>query len=361
MSRPPSPEFPEAATVVQSWNNPPINKWRIGCTSLVYFGNGLLDSAPGALIPYIERDYSIGYAVVSLIFVTFALGFILAAFLTATLDQKVGRARSLVGAELVMIAGFVIIVCHPPYPAVVVAYLFAGLGYGINLALNNVFCANLDGSTVIFGMTSGAYGIGGITGPLVATALASNGVQWNLFYALAIAVRVICCAAVYSFKNYERDTHVPLLTNLEMAAMRQARAGAESNSPRRFQMLKDALKNRMTIIGALFIFAYQGAEVSISGWVISFLISYRGGDPGQVGYVTAGFWGGITLGRFTIVHIATRVGEKPLVYVLVGASVIFQLLVWFVPNIIGNAGKSPSRAIDFCPDASEADAVTQLP
>jgi len=56
----------------------------------------------------------------------------------------------------------------------------------------------------------------------------------------------------------------------------------------KMQQLKEALKNPATLAGALFIFAYQGAEVSTSGWVISFLISYRGGDPSKVGYVTSG-------------------------------------------------------------------------
>ena len=51
------------------------------------------------------------------------------------------------------------------------------------------------------------------------------------------------------------------------------------------------------ILAALFIFAYQGAEVSISGWVLSFLVQYRNGDLNRVGCVTAGFWGGITLGK----------------------------------------------------------------
>lgn len=105
----------------------------------------------------------------------------------------------------------------------------------------------------------------------------------------------------------------------------------------RAQLLKRAIKNRTTLFGALFIFAYQGAEVSISRWVISFLIKYRNGDPGQVGYVTAGFWAGITLGRFLLVQPATKIGERTSVYPLVIGAAAFQLLVWLVPNVIGNA------------------------
>jgi fucose permease len=40
--------------------------------------------------------------------------------------------------------------------------------------------------------------------------------------------------------------------------------------------------------------AYQGGEVAISGWVISYLIQHRDGTPSQVGNVTSGFWAGIT-------------------------------------------------------------------
>jgi hypothetical protein len=43
-SRPPSPTQHEAVGVMQGWNNPPINKWRILCCCLIYLGNGINDS-----------------------------------------------------------------------------------------------------------------------------------------------------------------------------------------------------------------------------------------------------------------------------------------------------------------------------
>lgn len=96
MSRPPSPTGDEAAVLVQSLHNPPMNIWRSGSACLMGFGNGLNDSAPGVLIPYVERDCKIAYAVVSLIFVTNALGFITAAPMTHALQPKFGRAKTLV-------------------------------------------------------------------------------------------------------------------------------------------------------------------------------------------------------------------------------------------------------------------------
>ena len=45
----------EGVHTMQSFSNPPMNKFRMTSTSLLNFANGLSDSAPGALIPYIEK------------------------------------------------------------------------------------------------------------------------------------------------------------------------------------------------------------------------------------------------------------------------------------------------------------------
>jgi fucose permease len=66
---------------------------------------------------------------------------------------------------------------------------------------------------------------------------------------------------------------------------------------------------------------------------------YRHGDPSKVGYVTSGFWAGLTIGRFVLTHFTARVGEKRFVFALTIGCLAFQLLVWFVPNIIGEAGE----------------------
>jgi hypothetical protein len=41
--------------VVQTFSNPPMNRCRMLSVCLMLFGNGMCDSAPGALIPYIEK------------------------------------------------------------------------------------------------------------------------------------------------------------------------------------------------------------------------------------------------------------------------------------------------------------------
>ena len=130
--------------------------------------------------------------------------------------------------------------------------------------------------------------MGGIVAPIIGTAMVSKGILWSRFYFLPLGLCFFSIAlAGWAFWSYTEDSSPGLLSTIERTASRQAAGEQEASKMRNFKM---ALGNRVTLFGALFIFAYQGAEVSISGWVISFLINYRGGDPARVGYVTAGFW-----------------------------------------------------------------------
>jgi hypothetical protein len=61
MSRPSTPRGNtnghggEGVDAVQSFSNPPMNRFRMASVCLMNLGNGLSDSAPGALIPYIQK------------------------------------------------------------------------------------------------------------------------------------------------------------------------------------------------------------------------------------------------------------------------------------------------------------------
>jgi fucose permease len=66
-----------------------------------------------------EKHYHIGFAVMSLIFVGQAAGFIVAAFFNNVILSKLGRAKMLMASEVIMISAYIILLCTPPYPAIV--------------------------------------------------------------------------------------------------------------------------------------------------------------------------------------------------------------------------------------------------
>ncbi|KAK3489716.1 major facilitator superfamily domain-containing protein [Neurospora crassa] len=331
----------DGVEAMQSIMEPYMNRWRLLSMCLISLSNGMSDSAPGALIPSIEEYYNIGYAIVSLIFVGNALGFIAGAFFVDAIRERLGRAKTLAVGQGLISLGYIPMIATAPYPAIVVSFFFVGFGMSINLAMGNVFCGSLSNSTTALSMMHGSYGIGGTVGPLLATAMVTVfEVVWSRYYAVSLGLAVLggVCATC-AFWDYERDTQQQLGSS---SAGGSGGPSGSTAAPKRdwradVTAMVSALSNRVVLLGALFIFAYQGAEVSISGWVNTFLMDSRHVHDGSVGYVTAGFWGGITLGRFLLAPPAHRIGEKLFVVIVVVGACAFQLVVWLVPNLVGNA------------------------
>ncbi|ORY62893.1 major facilitator superfamily domain-containing protein [Pseudomassariella vexata] len=313
---------------LQSVWDPYMNRFRLAACCLMNFLSGLNDSAPGALIPFMETYYNIGYAIVSLIFIGNAIGFITAAPCIDTLRARLGRAKTLALSQILMALAYVPIVCTAPFPVIVVSFFLAGFGLSLNLAIGNVFCANLANGTTMLGLMHGSYGVGGTIGPLIATAIVTAANQvWSRYYLLTLAFAAFNLGfATWSFWDYEKEA------GPDASLLHDSPPGT-----RQVSAILAAFKSKIVLLGALFIFSYQGAEVSISGWVISFLISSRNGSPSAVGYVTSGFWGGITLGRFVLSPLGSKMGERSFVYACVVGATVFELLVWWVPNIMGDA------------------------
>ncbi|RDW66422.1 hypothetical protein BP6252_10057 [Coleophoma cylindrospora] len=355
-----------AVDQIQSIWKPYMNRYRVLATCLTALGNGMNDSAQGALLASLEKQYSINYAVVSTIFVATALGFIIAAFFISSLSLKVGRGKALLLAEVLLAIGYGILLTTPPFAVVVCVYFVLGLGMATNLTIGQVFNSNLANNTAVLGAFQGLYSIGGIVGPLIATGLISSGTHWSVFYAIPLGLAVLNAGlCVWAFWGFESESgelveraSVPIVSSENGNQHPQS---VKSKVKENWKAIRKVVANRPTFLGALFIFTYQGAEVAISGWVISFLVQIRHGDPSRVGFVTAGFWGGITLGRFTLSFLAHRFGERPSVFIMtVGVRITtpspllswdhpvpnhpvpqqalaIEFLVWFLPSVAGSA------------------------
>ena len=65
-----------------------------------------------------SRYYNIDYNTISIIFICNALGFIAAAFFINTLATKIGRAKTIIIGQVLLMLGYTCIVITPPFPAV---------------------------------------------------------------------------------------------------------------------------------------------------------------------------------------------------------------------------------------------------
>lgn len=135
----------------------------------------------------LETYYHLSYTIVSLIFLSPFVGYTLAAFLNQRIHTTMGqRGIALMGPGCHLIA-YVINCLHPPYPVMVVSFVFAGFGNGIEDGAWNAWIGNMANANELLGILHGLYGAGAVLSPLIATSLiARAGVPWYYYYYIMV-------------------------------------------------------------------------------------------------------------------------------------------------------------------------------
>ncbi|MCJ1318809.1 hypothetical protein MMC15_004140 [Xylographa vitiligo] len=280
---------------------------------------GMNDAAYGAIIPYLEVYYDATYTIVSLIFLSPLVGYTASAVLNNYIHMKLGQRGIGYIAPGVRLVGYVIVAQHPPYAVLVLAFILAGFGNGLEDAAWNAWIGNMQNANEVLGFLHGAYGLGGTLSPLIATTMITKGkLEWYYFYYIMIGIAFTeLCAAVTVFwkENGQkfRDDH-------------PRTSGKEGGRT------KEALGNRIVWICAIFLLVYVGIEVAIGGWVVSFMGTIRGSTPFAAGMAETGFWLGITLGRVMLGFVTGRIGEKLAILIYLALATALHLIFYLVPN-----------------------------
>lgn len=323
-----TPKDEQDGLAPMSARNPPKNMWRIIASVLWSFSGGLSDAAPGALLPHIEDYYHIDYAVLSLIWISNAVGFILIATLSHKIQSVLGRRNSMTLGCILACIMYVLIIPGTKFAVVVIGFFVGGCGTAINLSQTNIFISNVD--PVYLAYLHGSYGIGATVSPLLATSMVNRGVKWCYFYALLLGI--MACHAINLFLAFDGSAEdlKPWDEPAESAELTPEEKKREDT-----ENMKSALKTCVTWLLSFFVLFYQGAEVSLGGWIVTFLLDYRKGNSNLVGYVASGFWGGLTVGRlFLTAPLHNTLGPRKSVTLLSIVSLIFVALTWAVPNVI---------------------------
>lgn len=343
---------------------PTRNLWRIIAVCIWLTTGGFSDAAPGALLPYMEKYYDISYSIVSLIWISNAIGFIVVAAMSHKIQPWLGRSKSIPVGCIFSIIMYSIILSGGPYPLVVVGFFFGGIGLAIVLAQANVFLSKLDKQSKYLAFFHGSYGIGATVSPLIATAMVNSGVKWHYFYLLLLAMMILNAINVFLlFRNAEEDLkpwdedeeHDPLMNDYSNSSIntREREVADSSDEEENAIGLQDlgphlttrehdnrqvknelvlALKHPLTWLISFWVFFYQGGEVSIGGWIVTYLLDYRGANN-NYGYVASGFWGGLTLGRLILTRpLHKYLGARRSITVASALAITFVVLTWVVPN-----------------------------
>ncbi|CAK7901696.1 hypothetical protein CAAN1_11S04082 [[Candida] anglica] len=307
-------------------------KWRVAASSLWSFGCGFSDAAPGALLPYIEEYYHISYSIVSLIWMANAAGFIVVAVLSGKIQIWFGMQRSLILGCLLSCVMYGMVSSGSHFAVIVTGFFVGGIGLGICLAQCNVYVSRLEGGSTYLAYLHAFYGLGATVSPLIGTATVNSGVKWHYFYMILLGIMLANAVDLW-FAFVEEETSENYRLN-EQHELEEPEAQIANVTPTSGDML-EAIKNRSTWLMALFCLFYQGSEVSLAGWIVTYLLDYRHGNSKAVGYVASGFWGGLTIGRLFLTRALYKYfGVRRSVVITGVAAIAVVIAIWFTPNVI---------------------------
>lgn len=327
---------PLTGEVLMTSTNPPKNKWRIFACVLFNFTGGFSDAAPGALLPYIEAAYNINYAVTSCIWVSNAVGFIVVASMSHKIQPWLGKRYCFPVGNLCSCIFYALVSSGTIFPVIVVGFFFGGCGFAMVAAQCNIFLSRLDKQSTYLSYYHGGYGIGATISPLIATSMVNRGIAWHYVYLILLGMMIITGLNLFfSFENADQDLKPwdhdeQISEGIEMAEYgnRGGATNAEPITKQRLEMIL-ALQNYVTWLISFFCLFYQGAEVSLAGWIVTYLLDYRHSSEKTTGYVASGLWAGLTLGRLLLTRpIHKYIGLKRGVIVISVLSIVLVGLTW---------------------------------
>ncbi|KAF5389302.1 hypothetical protein D9757_003451 [Collybiopsis confluens] len=280
---------------------------QLGALYWCLFLAGWNDGSTGPLLPRIQEVYHASYIIVSLIFVFACVGFLCGALLNLPLSQKLGFGKTLVlGSALQQIA-YALQAPQLPFP--------------VFDAQSNGYVASLrTHSETKMGLLHASYGAGALCAPLVATQF-SQLKHWSFHYLVSLSVatiNTIVQMAVFRFKNQDDC--------LSQIGQEPVEKGTSEDSH-----FRQILSIKSVHLIAFFILVYVGVEVTN----IKSDRFFKGGGPNS-GYISAGFFGGLMMGRIALLWVNQKVGERRVLYFYSGLAIGLELVIWLVPSLIGD-------------------------
>jgi MFS transporter, FHS family, glucose/mannose:H+ symporter len=217
---------------------------------------GIATTMVGPLLPRLESRWNIGDAEAGLLFTGLFLASVMTGALVGPLVSRFGQA-SVIRSGLVLTSLGATLLAVSPWPQAIGAVAIVGCGLGLSVPAANLAAAGPQAVMLV----NFAWSIGAVGGPLFLASF-PRAFLWSLSAALA-------CASVGYFGAPTRVADVV------------------SNRP---------VISKTTVLTAVFLFLYVGAESSLDGW----LSSYASRNPSARGLWAAlpsVFWTGILTGR----------------------------------------------------------------
>ncbi|KAF7306729.1 MFS domain-containing protein [Mycena indigotica] len=356
-------------------------KWRLASALFQYFLNGWGDGVTGTALPYFRAQFHLSYMTSSLLFAGTMCGFTLGTLFVPRIIAFLGRfyfshqnlalqplspfrsifSRSRLGPMgfslsqarfLALIitsfaspVNFILMGSKRGLAVMFIAYVIISFGRAISTAPLNLFLSEMPSKPL--GYAFGLWGIGAVVSPLIFQATAAAGLPWNHFYFGSL----VLAAANTTFLAI---TFMPTAQELETDRKKALAQVTSQPLDAKNDTTSKSVKNPLRLIAVMpyqwavsvFTLFYCGTETTIQGLVVQYLLAERKADPDTVGYVTSGFWLGISISRVGWSYFSPS-ASTPCRSACVGLAMLF--LIWFIDSIIENGASVGLIGLFFGP------------
>lgn len=285
--------------------------FRLGLSFFAFILIGANDAALGVLLPSLQDYYGIDKSTVGFMFFASVSGYLVSAFSSGLLVERLGRRAYMMLGTLSFALGTLLVALALSFPLTVLGVIFTGFGIAVIDAGLNAYIAGLPNSTGALNYLHAFFGFGALLGPAVALGVLLLGWPWYSLYYLWLVISLI------------------LLTGFALTF--EKRPPSEEGHHEEGNVLRAMVRVPAVWVAALFLFVYVGLEVSLGVWAYSFLVEERGAPIEFSGIAVSGYWLGLTIGRLVMGKLGAKLGNLQLIRLCLAGTVAGILIVWLVP------------------------------
>jgi MFS transporter, FHS family, Na+ dependent glucose transporter 1 len=244
---------------------------------------GLVGAALGPVLPRVAEQVGVSLSVISIMFTARSFGYLLGSLGAGRLYDRIPSHRVMAAAVALLGSTMLLLPSMPTLGLLVALVFILGIGEG---------GVDVGGNASIvwrFGLRVGPYmnalhfffGLGAFIAPLLVAqaVLLTGSYAWSfrLMALLMIPPAVMLLA---------QDSPIPHRSEAD-----------EAGGP---------VEMSLVVLIVVFLLVYVGAEVSYGGWVFTYATETGLAPEATAAYLTAAFWGALTLGRLLSIPLAMR-------------------------------------------------------
>src|SRR5437588_9534799 len=184
---------------------------KVGFAFSAFILIGANDGALGVLIPSMRLHYGVDKATIGLLFLFQTIGYLIAAFNSGLLVEKLGNRRFLVLGVASFLLGVGALSLMPSFVIVLIMMLPLGFGVAIIDAGLNIYIASMPGNAALLNYLHAFYGAGALLGPVIASAFLAMRWRWNSVYIVWIGISLVLLIGI---QLVFKDQSIPLQENV---------------------------------------------------------------------------------------------------------------------------------------------------